>query len=156
MATAASALTVREYADTIHEIVKTNIIVAFVRFDLHGKIGLPFVEMMYALGPNDTRVPDVSFRLNSEIPVPATRDYLAAPSLAIEVVSSENASDLMDRVEDHFRGGSRTVWIVYPDSRAVMTHEADGKGRLLHDLDNLTLPWLPELSIPVAELFIRL
>ncbi|MBI4907474.1 MAG: Uma2 family endonuclease [Acidobacteria bacterium] len=176
MATSAAVITVREFqemqvpkdrrvelvagevvelgnAKARHETVKSRIHRMLVLFDPRGKLGDVFSDTMYELGPQDTRVPDVSFRLKEQMQMPVPDAYFTAPALAVEVVSSEAADELMSRVEDHFRGGSRTVWVVYPERRAVMVHEPDGNARLLHESDTLRVSWLTGFEAPVADLF---
>jgi Uma2 family endonuclease len=109
--------------------------------------------MMYRLGDDDARIPDISFRLKEHIPDPLPNEYFGAPDLAVEIVSSESALELFRRVEDHLSGGSRTVWVVYPDTRAVIIYQPGGYSHVMHETDTLTADLLPGFAVNVGSLF---
>ena len=83
-------------------------------------------------------------------------DYVPeAPALVIEIISpSESATYSNEKVTDYLRAGARQVWQVFPKTRTVHIHHADGTG--------FTVPTggtleggevLPGFSAGLAELF---
>ena len=63
--------------------------------------------------------PDLAFVSRSRWPfgkrVPDAEAWDMVPDLAVEVVSDSNkANEIIVKVNDYFRTGSRVVWVVYP------------------------------------------
>jgi Uma2 family endonuclease len=141
-------------AQFIHERVKAKLNRAITAFLIDRSLGEVFVETMFRFGNEDVRIPDLSLLLNEQIPQPAPAAVPAiAPALTVEVVSSESAADLEDKVELYVDSGCKEVWIVYPEQRAIRTYHPDGGSRLHRQTDTLTCDWLPGLAIPVASIF---
>src|SRR5713226_5967528 len=110
------------------------------------------VEMAAEVSTHDALVPDVSLfqqnRLNEE-----GRIQRGAPDIAIEVVSPrDTAAHLKRKVDAYLQGGSKAVWVVFPDSRSVMVHTADSV-RELKGNQQIENPLLPGFSTPVSEFF---
>ncbi len=110
------------------------------------------VEMGAEVSKHDTFVPVVSVvkidRLGGE-----DRIFRGAPDLAIEVVSPrDTATHLKSKVDAYLRGDSRTVWVVYPDSRSVMVHSGDTARELKAD-QKIEDQLLPGFSTPVSSFF---
>ena len=78
-----------------------------------------------------------------------------APDLAVEVLSpSDNPVDVQQKVRDYLEAGSRLVWIVAPQAKAVTVYRADSSARLLREGEDLEgEDVLPGLAIPLAEVF---
>ena len=50
-----------------------------------------------------------------------------APALAVQVASDLNTAAQLDlKIEQYFAHGSYEVWVVYPNTRKVLVHLADG------------------------------
>jgi Uma2 family endonuclease len=76
-----------------------------------------------------------------------------APELAIEVVSpSDKVIHLKSKVDIYLQGGSKTVWVVFPESRSVMIYRADTVRELKGD-QTIEDPLFPGLSAPVSRFF---
>lgn len=110
------------------------------------------VEMAAEVSTHDALVPDVSLfqrnRLNEE-----GRIQRGAPDIAIEVVSPrDTAAHLKRKVDAYLQGGSKAVWVVFPDSRSVMLHTADSV-RELKGSQKIEDPLLPGFSTPISEFF---
>jgi Uma2 family endonuclease len=110
------------------------------------------VEMGAEVSKRDVFVPDVSLvkqdRCSEE-----ERIFRGAPELAIEVVSpSDTTKRLKTKVDTYLRGGSNTVWVVFPDSRSVTIYSGDSIRELKGDqiIDD---PRLPRFSMPVSSFF---
>ncbi len=120
--------------------------------------GQAFSEAGYKLSdhPATWIQPDVSFLSNDR--AFATKDgqyFSKAPELAVEVVSpSEKARHLQRKVNLFLEGGSRAVWVIYPEIRSVVVHAPDGTSITLGLNDKLTAPFLlVGWELPVAKLF---
>ena len=109
------------------------------------------VETAAEVSAHDAFLPDVSLiqrKLTED-----SRIQRGAPDIAIEVVSRrDTAAHLKRKVDAYLRGGSKAVWVVFPDSRSVMVHTTDSV-RELKENDRLESPLLPGFSTPVSEFF---
>ena len=103
------------------------------------------------------RGPDLSIVMAERLPLQSSREgfWTIAPDLAIEVVSPSNsAAEMREKVMDYLQAGSRLVWVVDPKSRTIAVYRSRNDIRLLTVEDELDGgDVLPEISIPVAEIF---
>lgn len=78
-----------------------------------------------------------------------------APELAVEIISpSESAEDVDEKVELYLAAGSKTVWVVWPNTRHVLIHYANGEVRKAGLGGFLDAPEvLPGAKIPVDSIF---
>ena len=80
--------------------------------------------------------------------------FQGAPELAVEVVSSETALHLEQKVTTYLETGSRAVWVAYPEQRTVWRHLPSGVSQHLKEGDYLEEPdLLPGFRVAVAQLF---
>jgi Uma2 family endonuclease len=84
-------------------------------------LGRAVPEMMFDFRPtvDRERRPDVAFvsfeRWARNRQVPQTRSWAVVPDLAIEIVSPTNTADeVAGKLDEYFRVGVRSVWVVYP------------------------------------------
>jgi Uma2 family endonuclease len=98
-----------------------------------------FVLERNASGSDTVRGLDIAFVSKSRVPDPPDFTwYEIGPDLAVEVISPNNkTSDTHLKVMQLLNAGARLVWLVYPDSRTVVTHSADG-AITLHQNDTLS------------------
>lgn len=94
-----------------------------------------------AADPDYVPGPDASFMSHeraAEFPKTGTyRD--TAPDLAIEIISPSNRADEMHaKVQRYLAGGARRVWVLYPETRSVTVHRADGDAHTFTGDDVLT------------------
>ena len=77
------------------------------------------------------------------------------PSLAVEFVTPWTlALNLEARLAEYLAAGFGTVWVVYPNVRAVRVHRADGPIREFRGDDEITgEPFLPTFRCPVRAFF---
>ena len=137
-----------------HDQIKNRINRHLIRFlNANPHFGLDsLVEIAAEVSTHDALVPDVSLfqqnRLNEE-----GRIQRGAPDIAIEVVSPrDTAAHLKRKVDAYLQGGSKAVWVVFPDSRSVMVHTANSV-RELKGNQQIENPLLPGFSTPVSEFF---
>jgi Uma2 family endonuclease len=81
-----------------------------------------------------------------------------APALAIEVTSPDDRDAYLSRkVGEYLEAGSRRVWVVRPNLKAVTVHYPDGTSRLFREGDTLASDeagfCLTGFALPLSELF---
>ena len=137
-----------------HERAKANLNAILGRWLDQRRAGLVFNESAYRLDDHIVLVPDLSV-LNSERLKRGGTDLLrGAPDLAVEVVSSETADRLHDKIRLYFKHGSKGVWSVFLGSRTIQINHSNGhidtleQDQILEDPDAL-----PGLSTPVSAIF---
>jgi Uma2 family endonuclease len=107
--------------------------------------------------PAIVRIPDAAFISMANIPADGVPSgfFPAAPDIAVEVVSVNDLAKEVDaKVEQYLAFGTRLVWVVWPDARAVTVHTPDRLARRLHSDDVLDgADVLSGFAVPVANLF---
>lgn len=124
------------------------------------RLGIAFPDgtsYLLARDPDVLRIPDVSFIARARIPetgIPRTY-WPFAPDLAVEVVSSgDTATELRRQVREYLEAGTKLVWVVWPDDRAVTAYAAGGKPTELGADDELSGgEVLPGFGVRVSQLF---
>src|ERR1035438_10666658 len=81
---------------------------------------------MYRLDEHSSLQPDVSVLLNERTRPGIEGLYPGAPDIAIEVVSSETAAYLQNKIDLYLEHGSRAVWAFYSTPPRVLIHRASG------------------------------
>ena len=78
-----------------------------------------------------------------------------APDLAVEVVSpDDSAGAVRDKVDDWLAAGTRLVWVVYPETRSVVTHRRGHLPETFSEEATLSgVPVLGDFIVRVRELF---
>ena len=110
-----------------------------------------------AYGRDTVRGLDFAFISKDRLPQLGESNLLdIAPDLAIEVISPSNsAADMHRKVDQLMDAGTRQVWVVYPDSRDVDVHTADG-AITYREGDSISGgDILPGFEIAVADMFPR-
>jgi Uma2 family endonuclease len=134
---------------------------AYLRQFTRRRLGRAVNEMLFLLDrePDLQRRPDVAFVSYDRWPrhrrVPTTAAWEVVPELAVEVVSPTNtASEVVDKVGEYFRAGTRLIWVVFPPQELVYVYTSPTSVRVLDrtgELDGGAV--LPEFRLPLAELF---
>jgi Uma2 family endonuclease len=113
------------------------------------------IPMAGAVDEQDCLIPDLSVLSDERVPVPATNALpRGAPDLAVEIVSSEAAARLWTKIDLYLKHGSKAVWAVFPEQRAIEIHSPNGQikkveqDEILEDHDAL-----PGFSTPVSAIF---
>jgi len=137
-----------------HERVKANTTRIFVCYFLGNPIGEVFNETMYQLTETDALQPDLSILLKHQIPEHAPDDLLElAPAVVFEVVSSESAAHLEDRIELFLEKGTRAVLVAFATKRVIRIYEPSGVGRLVRGDEAVEIDVLPGFSVPASRFF---
>jgi len=106
--------------------------------------------------PYTVRAPDVAVYRRNRARGKGDSPYLSgSPEIAVEVLSpSDTASRMRKKLRQYLNTGAVYVWVVDGENREVEVHEAGERPLILTGKDTLTAPkLLPELAIPVAEIF---
>src|SRR5205807_2377355 len=82
-------------------------------------------DVGYQLGSNTVRQPDVAYISKVRGGTIPAKVFPVGPDLAVEVISpSETATEINDKVNLYFQGGTRQVWLVYPVTKTVYVYQA--------------------------------
>lgn len=113
---------------------------------------------MLRLAPGLVRIPDASFISWDRLPqrrIPSQAIADVVPDLAVEVISSSNTREEMDRkLREYFQSGVRLVWYVYPDSREVHVYNQPSASEVVVESKSLDGgAVLPAFRLPLKSLF---
>ncbi len=137
-----------------HEITKSNIIRVLVAWSLQNSTYRVFCEAAYQLDARNCLVPDVSLLAQDRLRPGSAGVFQQAPELAVEVVSSETAARLEDKIELYLSHGSKSVWVVYPQQRLVRIFDAEGGAKKFERDQRLVDPTvLPGFGVPTSAIF---
>ena len=122
-----------------------------------GRVVTGDVGFHLAKDPDLVRAPDIAFLSFDSIPTGlATRRFVeGAPVLVIEVVSpTDRANDIIERVDDYLKAGTRLIWVVYPSRQQVVEYNSPGESRILRPGDRLDGgDVFAGFSCPVGDIF---
>jgi Uma2 family endonuclease len=124
-------LVVREPAGFAHGVVASRIgaqVAGFVRTRELGLVVAAETGFTLERNPDTVRAPDVGFVHRDRVPDPLPRGYAEfAPDLAVEVLSPDDRpGEVLAKVADWLRAGTRLVWIVDPIRGTARVYRADG------------------------------
>ncbi|MGH9397125.1 MAG: Uma2 family endonuclease [Terriglobia bacterium] len=139
-----------------HNRVRDEVAFSLRQFVRAQKLGEVTIETDFKLSEGVVRIPDVAFIRADRLPGigPAQR-IEGAPDVAVEVVSpSDDADDLVLKVQQYLRSGARAVWVLYPESRMAYLYKPGERPEVLDAHQSLDDPEiLPGFSIPLSEVF---
>jgi Uma2 family endonuclease len=141
-------------ASRVHDLIKNKINEVLI-FYFHSRQDLKFkslVEIGTGISKLDVFIPDVSViardRLGGK-----SRLFQGSPDLAIEIVSPfDTAKHLKRKVDVYLQGGSKSVWVVYPDAKSVSVYSGDSMREFKGD-QTIEDSLLPGFSASVASFF---
>jgi Uma2 family endonuclease len=137
-----------------HEHVKSNALEVLTEYNLATKAGKVYGECAYQLNEENCLIPNVSLVMRDRIPSPVPDEIATfAPALAVEVVSSESAERLEEKIHIYLGTGSRAVLVLYPVQRTVMLRGPGNAVRIFKGEDRVEIDWLPGLSVPASRFF---
>jgi Uma2 family endonuclease len=124
------------------------------------QLGRAVMETLFEIpGSGNDRKPDVAFvsfaRWAADRPLPRVNAWPIAPDLAVEIISpTDKAFDVVEKVQEYFKGGVRQVWHVYSHIEQVFIFDSPTAVRVLTRADELIAePVVPGFRMPLAELF---
>ncbi len=137
-----------------HEVVKKNLTRILVLWLAQNSQAELFAETMYAVNEHSALIPDLSVLFPGRIAPGSTGWIQGAPEVAIEVVSSEPAARLEEKIELYLAHGSKSVWVVYPQQRAVRIFEPGGTAKRFESNQRLIDPnVLPGFGVATSAIF---
>jgi Uma2 family endonuclease len=96
-----------------------------------GKHRRAVVETGFVLDEDSWRKPDIAVMSEETLrraDIDRQRPLDGAPELGIEIASPSDTSAMIGRKVDHFlAAGSKTIWVLYPDSQQVHVRRVDRK-----------------------------
>ena len=107
---------------------------AFVEAHDLGEVCAAETGFRLAQNPDTVRAPDVSFIARERVPSQGVPEgyWPFAPDLAVEVISpSDRFDDVLTKVQDYLRAGTRLVWVFHPRTRTVKVYRAGGEVLLI-------------------------
>jgi Uma2 family endonuclease len=137
-----------------HEVVKKNLNKILVVWLAQNPIGEVFNETMFQLDEYNSLIPDLSILFPGRVTPGATGLFQGAPEVAIEVVSSETSTRLETKIELYLAHGSKSVWVVFPEQRAIRIFDATGQSKKFEQhqiVEDQSV--LPGFQVPVATIF---
>lgn len=142
-----------EMARAEHELVKAEFN-SLLATALAGSEFVVTPEAMNRLTDRVARIPDLGIWRRTDLKrMDPDRTIVGGPLVAVEIVSSETAQDLDEKIQQYFAAGTHAVWAIYPKTRAIIIARPDGITRLTVR-DTLQAPeLLPSLNIEVASVF---
>ncbi len=138
----------------LHDLIKSEISLKLSQFLLaNTNLRLKsVVEMGVRVNQLNVLVPDVTVIRRDRINL-AARIFEGAPDLAVEVVSpTDTASHLKTKVDAYLANGCHSVWVVYPESKSVISYSVDSMHEFRAD-EAIEDPLLPGFSVPVSAFF---
>jgi Uma2 family endonuclease len=151
-------LVVREPAGFAHGVVALRIGARIDEFVRASGLGVAFAaETGFTLerNPDTVRAPDAGFVRSDRVPNPLPRGYAElAPDLAVEVLSPDDRpGEVLAKVGDWLRAGTRLVWIVDPVRNTARVYRADGTESFATIDDSLDgEDVLPGFSLPLSAI----
>lgn len=130
-----------------------------VRHDPEEQLGYAVIENLFLLDAVSDlqRRPDFAFVSRERWPglPPNTNAWDVVPDWMVEIVSPSNSADeVIDKVEEYFRAGTRLVWVVFPNAQQVYVYTSPTEVTVHKSTDELTAaPVLPSLSFAAHSLF---
>lgn len=123
-------------------------------------LGFAFPDSVsYILYDDKEFIPDASFVSKAKVPgFPLPEEFRFAPDLAVEVVSPSNyPRQILTKVENYLKYGTKLVWVAYPDLQVVDVYRTAQAGLHIQKFDiDGTLDGeevLPGLKLDVRRVF---
>ncbi len=137
-----------------HEVTKSNLVRLLILGLTQNPALRVFIESACQLDETNCLIPDISVLTSKRILPGGIGVFQGAPEIAIEVVSSETAARLEEKIELYLSCGCKSVWVVYPRRRVVRVYDSDGGATKFENGQPLTDPnVLPSFSIPTSAIF---
>ena len=128
----------------------------FVRQHKLGEVLVGEIGIFIQRGPDRIRAADIAFVSTERLARTTASGYLkTAPDLVIEIISpTDRWQTVRDKLEDYFTIGVHRVWIVEPETRAVLVYRSVTEMNRLGEGDVINGEGVLEgFSLLVSELF---
>ena len=136
------------------EVAKCNVNRVLTSWSLQRPAFRILCEAVFQVDGRNCLVPDVSVIASTRIIPGSTGLFQGVPEVAIEVVSSELATSLEDKIDLYFSNGGKSFWVVYPEEHLVRIHNFAGESKRFRCDGPLIDPAvLPGFTIPTSAIF---
>jgi Uma2 family endonuclease len=136
------------------EVAKCNVNRVLTAWSLQRPAFRVLCDAIFQVDERNCLVPDVSVIASARIIPGSTGLLQGVPEVAIEIVSSELATSLQNKLHLYFLNGGKSIWTVYPEERLIRIENALGEGTGFHLDQPLVDPnVLPGFSIPTSAIF---
>jgi len=136
------------------EVAKCNVNRVLTAWSLQRPAFRVLCDAVFQLDERNCLVPDVSVIASGRIIPGSTGLLQGVPDLAIEIVSSELATSLMDKTLLYFSKGGKSFWSIFPGEGLIHIENSAGEGRRFHLDQPLVDPAvLPGFSVPTSAIF---
>jgi len=135
-----------------HEVTKANLTKALILWSIQTEFRV-FIETTFQLDEQNCVIADVSLISSARVVAGTTGIFQSAPEVSMEVVSSETAARLEEKIELYLAHGSKSVWAVFPEQRVVRIFDSSGQSKKFEQSQTLEDPALPGFSAPVSAIF---
>ena len=131
---------------------------SYVRDNQLGEVFAAETGFILRRNPDTVRAPDASFVSKERLPIgelPAGYMNLA-PDLAVEVVSpNDREAEVLDKVEEWLRAGTRLVWVIHPATRSAKVYRSLEEVQDLSEDDSLDgNQVIPGFTCKILDLFL--
>jgi len=142
-----------EVGRRFHEVPKTRLAQTLtLRLGAHSKWQV-VSEIQFRLGDETDLFPDVALMLRERFDNSRGEFFEDSPEIPIEVVSSESAERLQEKLDIYFEYGALEAWVLYPGSRKLRRHLPEGTATTFGPDDIFSSPLVPEFQVKVGDLF---
>lgn len=139
-------------AGETHEIIKSNLAEALFVAAGRPRRFRVLCESAFRFG-DAVLIPDISLLISSDPTRFGREDVLTClPDIAVEIVSSDSASRLMQKIAVYREVGVSETWVLYPRLGTIAIYTKTAV-RELRRADTLTSPLLRGFAFPLSELF---
>jgi Uma2 family endonuclease len=130
-------------AGFLHGAITNRLSYFLSAFVIENNLGIVLAaETGFILGEKIMRGADAAFVSNEKLARFGIPEgfFPAAPDLAVEVASPSNSSEeLLSKVDEYIKAGSRLVWILNPKRKIIYVHHLNNVINVLHETDVLRL-----------------
>jgi Uma2 family endonuclease len=142
-------------------ILASYLLVLISRIARSNRLGWVVNETLFMIDPARKlkRRPDVAFvsaeRWSLKLQVPASETWDVVPDLTVEVISESNSANAVARkIDEYFKAGVRTVWVIYPSTNKIYVYDSPTQVRILQLGDELNGEGIiPGFRVPLSALF---
>jgi Uma2 family endonuclease len=136
------------------EVAKCNVNRVLTAWSIQRPAFRVLCDAVFQVDERNCLVPDISVIASGRIIPGSTGLLQGVPEVAIEIVSSELATSLEEKLHLYFSNGGKSFWTVYPEERLIRIENARGDGtRFRHDESLVNPNILPGFSVPTSAIF---
>lgn len=143
----------------IHGKLQAELAYFFTAYVRPNDLGAVLTEAGHILArnPDTVRGPDVAFISKARLATQEPTGFIpGGPDLAVEIISqNDTVGEVMDKLKEYFRAGTRLVMVVYLNTQQVYVYEGSMTNVRIVDIDG-TLDGgevLPGFELPLRDLF---